>query len=171
MSSITTEEPLFFRCWEALSDVNSISPPAGSCRKGSDNNGMQGYLEIRKMHRSFFAPYDCQKFDFNTFQTMAPPNVTSIVTALMSICLAPLQTAHLKIGLKRLHSVPTGLAAAVLQEGSIVDATALTTQPGPAHIQGLIHICLHAARPTYAVAPPQALHRSSSFDVSTSTAT
>ena len=63
---------VIFRRWEALRDVDSISPPAGSCHEGSDNDGMRGYLEIREMHRSFFAPYDRQKFDFNGFPDYGP---------------------------------------------------------------------------------------------------
>ena len=56
-----------FHRWEALHDEASISPPAGTPGEGSDGEIIRGYLEIREIHRSFYAPYDRQKFDLNGY--------------------------------------------------------------------------------------------------------
>lgn len=63
---------VIFRRWEALSDEDSISPPAGIPRDGQDVEAARGYLEIREIHRSFYAPYDRQKFDWNGFPDYGP---------------------------------------------------------------------------------------------------
>jgi len=58
---------VIFQHWEALSDKASILPLAGLPQEGADNEVVQGHLEIREIHRSFYAPFDCQKFDLNGF--------------------------------------------------------------------------------------------------------
>ena len=71
---------VIFRRWEALTDEASISPPAGLAQEGPDLEVVRGYLEIREMHRSFYAPYDRQKFDLNGFPDYGPsrPNTDQI---------------------------------------------------------------------------------------------
>ena len=58
---------VIFRRWEALYDEASISQPAGTPNDGLDHEIIRGHLEIREIHRSFYAPYDRQKFDLNGF--------------------------------------------------------------------------------------------------------
>ena len=58
---------VIFRRWEALDDQSSISTPAGIPQEGTDDELMRGHWEIREIHRSFYAPYDRQKFDLNGF--------------------------------------------------------------------------------------------------------
>ena len=63
---------VIFRRWEALSDEDSILSPVGLAQEGPDNEVMQGHLEIREMHCSFYAPYDRQKFNLNGFLDYGP---------------------------------------------------------------------------------------------------
>lgn len=58
---------LIFRRWEALDDQSSISSPAGKPQEGTDDELVHGHMEMREIHRSFYAPYDRQKFDLNGF--------------------------------------------------------------------------------------------------------
>ena len=68
---------VIFRQWEALDDQASISPPAGLPQEGADDEAICGHSEIREMHRSFYAPYDRQKFDFNGFPDYGPSTALS----------------------------------------------------------------------------------------------
>ena len=61
---------VIFRRWEAFNFNESISEPAGvasSLVSGDLGDLVRGNIEIREIHKSFFAPVQNQRFDLNGF--------------------------------------------------------------------------------------------------------
>ncbi|EDR02827.1 uncharacterized protein LACBIDRAFT_307926 [Laccaria bicolor S238N-H82] len=63
---------VIFRRWEAFQFDDTIAEPAGLAEAYVDRDPMRGNIEIREIHKSFFAPVQNQKFDLNGFPDYGP---------------------------------------------------------------------------------------------------
>lgn len=62
-----------FRRWETFNFDESIAAPAGLADLSVDADLVRGNVEIREIHRSFFAPVQSQRFDLNGFPDYGVP--------------------------------------------------------------------------------------------------
>jgi hypothetical protein len=63
---------VIFRRWEAFNFDDSIMAPAGLDDSINARDLVRGNVEIREIHKSFFAPVQRQKFDLNGFPDYGP---------------------------------------------------------------------------------------------------
>ena len=58
---------VIFRRWEALTDEASLARSPSTLNSSANDEIVRGSIEIREIHRSFYAPVQNQKFDPNGF--------------------------------------------------------------------------------------------------------